>query len=140
MGLVSAWRKTVAALLMSAALFSVNGCVYLVVGGVGALGGYVVSPDTVEGTIAEQDYETVWNTTVEVLSRRGIVDQQNEQTGILTAKVNKADVTVTVFRVGMNSTKLSVKARRMMFPRVKMAQKIYVDIVTAVESGADFSS
>ncbi len=36
-------------MVLLAAILSSGGCIYLVVGGIGALGGYVVSPDTVEG-------------------------------------------------------------------------------------------
>ena len=44
----AALKKLLLVLFLSFTLCT-SGCVYLVVGGIGALGGYVVSPDTVEG-------------------------------------------------------------------------------------------
>ena len=52
--------KILALICLGSGIFSAQGCVYLVVGSVGAIGGYVVSPDTVEGTV-ERDFQEVWD-------------------------------------------------------------------------------
>ena len=48
------------AVLLIPLLISCSGCIYLVVGGIGAVGGYIVSPDTVEG-VTENDASIVWD-------------------------------------------------------------------------------
>ncbi|MEW5895156.1 MAG: DUF3568 family protein [Candidatus Omnitrophota bacterium] len=119
--------------ILSLFMCSLNGCVYLVVGGVGALGGYVVSPDTVEGTIVEKDYEDVWSAASEVLSNSGMVEEENELNGTIIARVQGARVHVSVFRVGTNTAKLSVKARKSILPKIMIAQDVYVKIVEAID-------
>ena len=118
---------------LSLLVFLLNGCVYLVVGGVGALGVYVVSPDTVEGTVVDRSYDTVWDTSVKVLSQAGMLEERNEIGGVLTARVLGSRVQVTLFRVGGDAVKLSVKARRAVFPKIKTAQDVYVKIVSALD-------
>ena len=61
-------RKTgtfLISILLLLGIASFQGCIYLVIGSIGAVGGYVVSPDTVEGTI-ERDFEEVWQATSDV--------------------------------------------------------------------------
>src|SRR5574339_432771 len=84
-------QKIVKCLVCIPILFNLSGCVYLVVGGIGALGGYIVSPDTVEG-ITENDAMTVWDSAVEVVSIMGLIQEQQEEGGIIQAKMNKANV------------------------------------------------
>ncbi|MCK5581631.1 MAG: hypothetical protein KAJ18_10225 [Candidatus Omnitrophica bacterium] len=109
--------------------FSLSGCVYLVVGGVGALGGYVVSPDTVEGVVAGGSRAMLWDSAIEVISVMGIIEEKTDSGGVMIAKVNRAKVTITVSGMGGENAKLMVKARRMFIPKVKMAQDIYVKII-----------
>lgn len=133
-------QKAVWMLLLSILIFPLNGCVYLVVGGVGALGGYVASPDTVEGTIVGLDYDEAWEKSVEVLSRMGVLEQRNETMGILEARLQGKDVKVTLFRVGTRSIKLAVKARQMFLPKVKVAQDVYVKIVSELNGAFEYDN
>lgn len=112
-------------------LFNLSGCVYLVVGGIGALGGYIVSPDTIEG-ITENDALTVWDSTIEVISIMGIIEEQQEEAGIVVAKINKAEVTITVSSINETTTKVSVKARKAYMPRISIAQDVYVKVMSYV--------
>jgi len=68
--------------LALAALLAVgsSGCIYLVVGAAGAVGGYVVSPDTVEGTVSYSMGET-WDAAKEIASVMGSVIEENEAQG-----------------------------------------------------------
>lgn len=101
---------------------------YLIVGSVGAIGGYIVSPDTVEG-ITEHTKDEVWDSAVEVISIMGLISEKNEQGGILIAKVGGAKATVNVTMLSEKVTKLTVKARRSFFPRIKTAQDIYAKVI-----------
>jgi len=112
-------------------LFLLSGCVYLVVGGIGALGGYIVSPDTVEG-ITEHDESSVWEAAVEVLSIMGIITHQQKDAGIIKAKVNRAKVTITIIPLNQSMVKLTVKSRKAFLPRISTSQEIFVKIMTYV--------
>jgi len=116
-------------ILLFSTIFSLGGCVYVVVGGAGALGGYVVSPDTVEGIVTGYEYESVWDSVLEVVSIMGIIEERSDDGGVLIAKINGAKVTITVFRHSDSSIKLSVKARKSFLPKIKSAQAIYVKII-----------
>ena len=71
------YKKFLTFIIMVPLLGSLSGCIYLVVGGIGAVGGYVVSPDTVEG-ITENDTAMVWDTAIEVISIMGLIEEENE--------------------------------------------------------------
>ena len=128
------WR-TSSKMLMTAlmAFWSValSGCIYLVVGGIGAMGGYIVSPDTVEG-ITEHEADLVWDTAVETVSIMGLIEEQNEESGVIVASVSAAKVTVRVMTLSPTVTKVSVKARKAYLPKISIAQDVYVKIMNQV--------
>ncbi len=105
------------------------GCVYLIVGSLGAMGGYVVSPDTVEG-ITSRDKDEVWDATTEILSIMGIILSKAEKSGMVQAKVQGTKVTVEITPLSEAAVKFSVRARKMGFPRIKVAQEIYVKVMS----------
>ena len=108
-----------------------NGCIYLAIGGVGALGGYMVSRDTVEGLV-ESDTAQVWDTAVEVVSIMGLVESKNEAGGVINAKISGARVIVVVMEMSTSSVKLSVKARKYYLPKSSLAQDVFVKIMSRV--------
>ena len=110
---------------------SLSGCIYLAIGAVGALGGYMVSPDTVEG-LAESDTGQVWDTAVEVVSIMGLVESQNEAGGVINARISGARVTVMIMEMSSSSVKVSVKARKFYLPKSSLAQDVFVKIMSRV--------
>jgi len=110
------------------AVFSLSGCVYLIVGSVGAVGGYIVSPDTVEG-LTEHDEVTVMDAVVEIVSIMGLIVTEHETGGLIQAKIGGAQVTITVVPVNQSIVKMSVKARKNFLPRISVAQDVYVKIM-----------
>ncbi len=122
--------------MLGVVVFSFSSCVYCVVGGLGALGGYVISPDMVEGTIVDRDYDEIWKTSVEVLSAMGMLEQESEGIGMLQARLEGARVQVQVIRMGKKAVTVNVKARQSIFPKVKIAQQVYVKIVSALDVDA----
>jgi len=106
-----------------------SGCIYLVVGGIGVLGGYVVSPDTVEG-LTENDVGRVWDATIEIVSIMGVIVEEQEDAGQLVAKVGGAMVTVSVIPISPSTVRLSVKARKHHFPKISAAQDVFVKIMS----------
>ncbi len=108
-----------------------SGCIYLAIGGVGALGGYIVSPDTVEG-LAESDTAQVFDTAVEIVSIMGLVESKNEAGGVIKSRINGASVTVMVTEMSSSSVKLGVKARKNYLPKISLAQDVFVKIMSRV--------
>ena len=109
-----------------------SGCVYLVVGGIGAVGGYIVSPDTVEG-ITSNDIDMVWDTAIETISVMGLIEESEEAAGMILASVHAAKITVTMVTLSESTTKLTVKARKAFLPRISLAQDVFVKIMSRVK-------
>ena len=122
-------KKFLTGLLLIGLSFSVSSCVYLIIGGVGALGGYVASPDTFEGMLMDKEQSAVWQAASDVISIMGIISEKSEPGGIIVAKIQNAKVTVTIFQMSKSTVRLTVKARKAFFPRIKLAQEVYVKIV-----------
>jgi len=132
MKLLSFRKNVVLKFLLPLVMIFSSGCVYLVIGGLGALGGYVASPDTVEGTTS-RDQTEVWDTAHEILSIMGVIDEHSEGAGSIVAIVNGSRVTVTVMPVGVNTIKMSVKARKAaLFPTIGIAQDVYIKIMSTL--------
>ncbi len=131
-----AWgKKALIGIMAWMMAIPLGGCVYVVVGGVGALGGYVASPDTVVGAIESKDPGQVWRASYEVLSFMGMIEEENQPEGILIAKLQNTKVTVAIAPAGYSGSKISVKARRGMFPKIRIAQDAYMKIVNRLEGG-----
>ena len=113
-------------------MLSLSGCVYLIVGGVGVLGGYIVSPDTVEGILVDKSQDQVMDAAVEIVSVMGIISERSDKSGILIARVNGAKVTMTITAISQSAVKLNIKARKGVFPKIKLSQDIYTKVVTKV--------
>ena len=113
-------------------VMSFSGCIYLLVGGIGAVGGYIVSPDTVEG-ITSKDEDVVWDAVVKIVSIMGTIEEEIPEGGTLIARVNNAKVTVTVMPINESTVKLSVKARKHFFPKITVAQDVFVKIMNYLQ-------
>lgn len=117
-----------------AAFFCVfsSGCVFLVVGGVGAVGGYAVSRDSFEG-VSSKGQEELLASAHKVLSIMGTISDERPKDGEIVGTVYGAHVTVDVIQLNLTTSKLRVKARQMIFPRVGIAQEIYTKIMNQLE-------
>lgn len=122
-------KKILAKILILPLILSLNGCVYLVVGGLGALGGYVVSRDTIEG-LTQNNVVNVWDAAIEIVSIMGTIQEQSQESGIIIAKINNASVTITITALSETTIKLNVKARKAYMPRISVAQDVYVKIMS----------
>jgi len=132
MTFLTAIRRSMRMLAVASVLMFSSGCVYLIVGGIGAVGGYVVSPDTVEG-LTESDEITVWDKAVEISSIMGIVLEQNEDAGTIVAKISKARVNITIVSLNDTTVKVTVKARRAFLPKISIAQDVFVKIMSGLD-------
>lgn len=125
-------KKILTMVMLIPLLFMHSGCFYLVVGGIGAVGGYIVSPDTVEG-VSEEKEGVVWDMAMETISIMGLIDEKDEATGMILATVHGAKITVTVTPLGESTTKLTVKARKAYLPRISLAQDVFVKIMSRLK-------
>ena len=108
-----------------------SGCIYLVIGSFGALGGYVVSPDTVEG-ITANDKESLWDASINVVSIMGLIEEKQSSAGIIIAKINGAKVTITIMPLNQSNVRLTVKARKAFLPKISIAQDVFVKVMSQV--------
>ncbi len=121
-------RGFLSAILLFTLLFSSTGCIYLIVGGVGAVGGYIVSPDTVEG-LTEHDQLAVWDAAIEIVSIMGLITEENKDAATIVARINGAEVTIMMTPISDQAVKLSVKSRKLHLPRISIAQDVFVKIM-----------
>ncbi len=122
-------KGTLPFLILFCLLIFLSGCVFLVVGGVGALGGYIVSPDTIEG-VTDHDQAQAWDAAISIISIMGTILEKSEQGGLIISKVSGTKVIVNVIPISGSTVKVSVKARKAFLPRIKVAQDVYVKIMT----------
>lgn len=121
-------QRFLKSVLLGFLICSLSGCVYFL-GGAGVLGGYIVSPDTMEGILVDRRQEDVFDAAVEVVSILGVISERSDKSGILLARIQGAKVTITVTAISESAVRLSVKARKALLPKVRLAQDIYVKIV-----------
>jgi len=109
-----------------------SGCVFLLVGGAGAVGGYAVSRDTFEG-VSSKGQDELMAASHKVLAIMGTITADNPKDGEMEATVYGAHVVIQVIQINMTTSKLRVKARKMLFPRVGIAQEVYTKIMNQLE-------
>ncbi|MBN2484198.1 MAG: hypothetical protein JXD21_08380 [Candidatus Omnitrophica bacterium] len=117
-------------LLSLCLLFSLTGCIPLLVG-TGVAGGLVLSVDTVRLDL-DTTIEQAWEETRSVLSERGQVIFENESDGVIRARIGDTSVAAYVARVtydsGDTSIWVDVSARRRALPNLDLAFEIINDI------------
>jgi len=124
-------RRGLMALVMVS--FLCSGCVYMIIGGAAALGGYVISPDTVEG-IVEYSEEDLWRASKDVLSLMGRIQESSKRDGYLMSLVAGGKVQIYISSFDAKSAKFRVKARRSFFPKITLAQEVYMKVIQTLSN------
>ena len=124
-------RKVRAVVLLLVASLSLSGCFYMVLSTVAAAGGYAISRDTIQGE-TEEDFDRVWDTAVDIISILGTMNSQSHELGKITGIVNGARVTINITQLTTATIRLTVKARKSIFPSITNAQNIFVKIMNRV--------
>jgi hypothetical protein len=109
-----------------------SGCIWLVVGGVGAVGGYAATRDTFEGVSAKGQDE-IFTSAHKVLSIMGTISEERPKDGEIVATVYGNHVVVDVIQINLTSSKLRVKARKDLLPSLSVAQEVYTKIMNQLE-------
>lgn len=108
----------------------VSGCVPLMVGGaVGAVGGYAISKDTIQGE-TDKRYEALWNSALMVSRIKGTIKQEDAAKGYLELESDGNRVWVRLVRLTRSATRLKISARnKLHLPNIGLAQEMYVKII-----------
>ncbi len=124
-------QSMVLALVIS---IGVSGCAagIMVAVGAGAVGGYAVSRDSVEGVSAKSQDE-LWDAAQRVASIMGNIDDSDRRRSQIAARINGANVDITILPVNLTNTKLRIKARKGIFPSIGVAQEVYAKILNQLE-------
>ena len=123
----------VALVLTLTVAMGISGCAPVIWAvGAGVVGGYAVSRDTVEGTMAKGQDE-LWDASSKVAAIMGTINASDRKSSEMTAMINGANVTITIIPVNLTTSKLRVKARKAIFPRIGVAQEVYTKILNQLE-------
>jgi hypothetical protein len=109
-----------------------SGCVFIVVGAAGAVGGYAVTRDTFEG-ISSKSQEELLASAHKVLSIMGTISDERPKDGEIVATVYGNHVVVDVIQINLTTSKLRVKARKDLLPSRAVAQEVYTKIINQLE-------
>lgn len=111
--------------------FSLSGCVWAILG-VGAVGGYAISKDTIVGEI-DSDYDTLWSAAERVAGIMGEIKTQDRIKGSIELDIDRARVSIQIERLTPETLRLRVKGRRYMMPNIGLAQKVFIKIQQQAE-------
>lgn len=109
-------------------LIALSGCVVLIAGSVGAVGGYAVTRDTIQGEY-DAGYSRAWKAAVETCNTLGTVTTRDSARGRVEAQIDGAKVRVEITQLTPIALRIKVKARKGLFPRLGTAQNVFVKIV-----------
>lgn len=111
-------------------ILTIFGCVPLMIGGaVGALGGYAISKDTIQGE-TDKPYEALWNSALMVSRIRGTIKQEDAAKGYIELESGSSRVWIRLIRLTRSATKLRIAARnKVHLPNIELAQDMYVKII-----------
>ena len=111
------------------AVFLISGCAPLIIGGaVGALGGYAISKDTIQGE-TDIGYQELWGSAVRVVRLRGIPQYEDNLKGYIRAEIDSSKVWVRLVRLTKTATRLRISARKYHFPNRTLAEELYIKIL-----------
>jgi len=118
--------------LFCAVFLSLNlaGCVPLIVGGaVGAVGGYAVSKDTIQGD-TDKPFDAIWNSALETARLRGTIKKDDYDKGRIEFIARDSSlVWISVSRLTQTANRVRVSSRRFHFPNLALAQDIFVKVM-----------
>lgn len=120
-------------ILFTYLLISICGCAPLIIGAAaGGLGAYAVSRDTVQGD-TDKCYEALWDSALNVAKSRGLIQQENAASGYIELGLESSKVWIKLIRMTQATTRLKVSARKYHLPNMKLAEDIFVKIITGVK-------
>jgi head-tail adaptor len=126
-------RKFFAFALVLCFIPLVCGCVPLIIGATaGGLGAYAVGRDMVQGD-SDKGFDLLWESAINVAKQRGIIQQENMQTGYMELSADSSKIWIRLIRLTQATTRIRISARKYSFPNMELAQDFFVKIVTGVK-------
>lgn len=122
-------KNTVTFILIMFMLMNISGCAPLIIGSaVGALGGYAISRDTMQGE-TDIEYDRLWNAMTTVAQIRGTIKSEDYSKGYLNLEAESSKVWIRLIRLTKATTRLRISARKYRLPNFNLAQDIFVKIM-----------
>ncbi len=111
--------------------WSLSGCAFFIVGVAGAVGGYAITRDTIQGEY-DAEYSKAWKASLEVCGILGSVISRDTSKGVVEASIDKAKIRVEITQITPEAIRVKVKARKGVFPKLGTAEKVFVKIVQQI--------
>lgn len=108
-------------------LLNLSGCIFIIAGTVGAVGGYAVTRDTIQGEY-DARFDDAWKSALETCNTLGYMTIKDKYKGTIEANVERAKVRVEITQLTQEAIRVKVKARKGIFPRMGTAEKVFVSI------------
>jgi hypothetical protein len=120
-------------LFMPLIMIIVSGCLPAIIigGAVGAVGGYAVSKDAIQGE-TDKSYDVLWNSAGTIARIRGKVKVEDAVKGRIELEAESSRVYITLDRLTQSTTRVRVKARKYHLPNMALAQDIFVKIMEGI--------
>ena len=129
---ISRWKKIFLVLSFPFFCLQLTGCVYVVVGAACAVGGYAVTRDTIQGEY-DARYSAATKAATDVCSMLGILTLKDTSRGLFEASINQVKVKIEITQLTPEAIRIKVKARKGMFPRLSVAEDVFVKIVQRIK-------
>jgi len=121
--------KKIVLFLMPFIFISVSGCAPLIIGGAaGAVGGYAISKDTVQGE-TDKSYDSLWEAALTVGRIRGQIKYEDNIKGYIELTAESSKVYIRLVRITAATTRLKIQARKYHFPNLNLAQDMFTKIM-----------
>ena len=105
-----------------------SGCVALWAAG-GAAAGYALTRDSMAFSVEDRAFSRVWEAAAREAHRQGTVKTEDAGKGRLDARIQGADVVVTLEQLTVTTVRVTVRARKNLLPRRNVAEQLGLAIL-----------
>jgi len=131
-------KALIAAVLVPFLAIAISGCAPLLlmtVGGVGGVGVYAISKDTIQGD-TDASYESLWGAALKVSRIRGTILEEDFNRGFIHVDANPNIIKIQFQRLTAATTKMRVSVRKYkkMFPNIELAEQVFIKILEEAKS------
>lgn len=119
--------------LMLVMFLAVNlcGCAAILVGaavGAGAVCGYAVSKDTIQGD-TDKAFDSLWSSAGLVAASKGDVKFSDQNRGYIEVQKGSLQIWIRIIRMTSSLTRVRVSARKLHLPDMALAQEVFARII-----------
>ena len=113
------------------------GCAPILIAAAGATAGYAVSRDSVVMDL-DKPWTLLWGAALEETKAQGLVKREDSKRGRIEATVQEVNVVISLKQLTASTIRVKVRARKLLMPKVEVAQQLAVAIVQRAEQRAQF--